>query len=151
MHAGGSPWGVRRGLLIVRGTLGYTSLALFFTACYYLPLATATTFTFLAPLIAALASPWLLRERVSPAVWAVIPVCSVAVVLIVRPTAIFQGGGGGVAALSTVGIAAGLAQPFFAASVKVHAMTQRHLRLRRATLFDTMYFHPSHCKRVQVL
>eukprot|EP00892_Ulva_mutabilis_P006920 jgi/Ulvmu1/45/UM001_0048.1 len=122
LSTGGSPFGVRRGLLVLRGTLGYASLALFFTSCFYLPLATATTLTFLAPLIVALLSPWVLRETPSRAVAVVIPLCIVGVVLITQPADLV---GGGAATLSLAGLAAGLSQPFFAASVK---MVVRELR-----------------------
>ena len=107
---------MRKRLLLLRGTLGYTNIALFFAACYFLPLATATTFTFLSPLIVALLSPWLLRETPSPAVAVITPLCIGGVVLVTQPPELF---GSAAKGLSAVGLAIGLLQPFFLASVKV--------------------------------
>eukprot|EP00892_Ulva_mutabilis_P007476 jgi/Ulvmu1/50/UM001_0053.1 len=122
LSAGENPFGVRKGLLLLRGTLGYTNIAMFFLACFYLPLATATTFTFFSPLIVAVVSPWLLRETPSRAVAVVIPLCIGGVLLVTQPPALF---GSSVKALSAVGVAFGLAQPFFGAAVK---MVVRELR-----------------------
>ena len=92
------------------------NITLIFSACYLLPIATATTFSFFAPLIVALLSPLLLREAVSPAAAAVIPLCIVGVVLCTQPPLLF---GPGATAVTASGLAAGLAQPVFAATAKV--------------------------------
>eukprot|EP00892_Ulva_mutabilis_P007809 jgi/Ulvmu1/53/UM001_0056.1 len=45
ISSGARPTGVRKGLLLLRSTFAYTNVAMFFLSCFYLPLATATTFT----------------------------------------------------------------------------------------------------------
>jgi drug/metabolite transporter (DMT)-like permease len=117
VHAGDSPWGTRRGLLLLRGTLGYGSITCFFLACQMLPLADATTFTFLAPLVAALLSPLVLHERPGIATAFVIPLCLGGVLLITQPGFLF--GAKAAPALSGVGLFFGLLQPLFSASAKV--------------------------------
>ena len=116
LDAGKSPFGVRKAMLVLRGTFGVTNVGLYFAACYFLPLATATTFTFLSPLIVALLSPWLLGESPSRAVAVVIPLCIGGVVLVTQPPGLF---GASAKALSTVGLVTGLLQPCFLACSKV--------------------------------
>jgi drug/metabolite transporter (DMT)-like permease len=82
-----------------------------------LPLADATALTFLAPLIAALLSPFVLKERLSLATVFVIPLCIVGVTFITKPSFFFNGGGRG---LPLAGVVIGLLQPFFSATAKVH-------------------------------
>jgi EamA-like transporter family len=117
--AGDSPLGVRRGLLVLRGSLGYASITCFFLACQRLPLADATTLTFLAPLVAASLSPWVLAERPGVAAAVAIPACLAGVLLLTQPSFVFGGGG---ARLSGTGLAFGLMQPLFSASAKVRGL-----------------------------
>ena len=114
--AGDNPLGNRRGLLLLRGTLGYGSITCFFLACQLLPLADATTFTFLAPLLVAVLSPLVLQERPSAATAIVIPLCICGVLLITQPAFLF---GDGTVKLPWLGILFGLGQPFFSATAKV--------------------------------
>ena len=128
VRAGANPLGNRRGLLIARGTLGYGSITCFFLACQLLPLADATTFTFLAPLLVALFSPCVLQEHPGLAVAVVLPVCITGVLLIAQPSFLFGGGGepaapGAPARLRALGLTVGLLQPFFSASAKVRFWT----------------------------
>jgi drug/metabolite transporter (DMT)-like permease len=114
--AGGSPLGTRRGLLVLGGTIGYASISSYFFASQRLPLADATTLTFLAPLVAACLSPWVLGERPGVAVAVTIPACLSGVLLVTQPPFLFGGGG---ARLSGIGVTFGLLQPVFSASAKV--------------------------------
>jgi drug/metabolite transporter (DMT)-like permease len=118
-HAGDSPLGRRRGLLLVRGTLGFGSITCFFYACQLLPIADATCLTFLGPLIVALLSPCILGERLTAATAVVIPLCCAGVALITRPSFLF--GAAHSARLPVLGIAVGLGQPFFSAGAKARA------------------------------
>ena len=115
--AGHELLGRRHGLLVLRGTLGYGSVTSYFVACHWLPLADAMTFTFLAPLVAAVFSPLVLRERPSMATLCVIPVCLCGVLLITQPSFVF--GAQAAPALSGIGLLFGLLQPTFSASSKV--------------------------------
>jgi drug/metabolite transporter (DMT)-like permease len=101
---------------MVRGTLGYGSITCFFLACQKLPIADATTFTFLGPLIVALLSPCILKERLTAATAVVIPLCIAGVILITQPGFIF---GEGTKQLPVLGLLIGLGQPFFSAGAKV--------------------------------
>lgn len=114
--AGDNPLGNRRFMLVLRGTAGFGSVTCYFFACQLLPIADATTLTFLAPLIVAILSPALLKERMSPATLVVIPVCLAGVLLITQPAFLF---GTHARSLSGLGIALGLMQPFFSAGAKV--------------------------------
>ena len=107
---------------MLRGTLGYGSITCYFIACQMLPLADATTFTFLAPLIAALLSPLVLHESPGVATAFVIPICLSGVLLITQPSFLF--GSSAARTLSGTGIFFGLLQPFFSASAKVRSMFQ---------------------------
>lgn len=120
-HAGANMLGTRRSLLLLRGTTGFASLASYVLACQHLPLADATTFTFLAPLVAAALSPLVLRERPGAAVAAVTPACLLGVLLITQPSFAFRGRGGG-AALSRVGVTFGLLHPFASAAAKARPL-----------------------------
>jgi drug/metabolite transporter (DMT)-like permease len=101
---------------LLRGTLGYGSITCFFLACQLLPLADATTFTFLAPLIVACLSPLVLDERPGKATWLVIPCCLTGVLLVSQPEFIF---GRQTKKLPLLGILCGLGQPLFSATAKV--------------------------------
>jgi drug/metabolite transporter (DMT)-like permease len=114
--SGDSPLGTRRGLLVLRGTLGYGSITCFFLACQLLPLADATTFTFLAPLVVVGLSPLILDELPGVATVFLIPVCITGVLLITQPKFLFGGAGGH---LNGVGVMFGMLQPIFSASAKV--------------------------------
>lgn len=114
--AGISPLGTRRGLLMLRGTLGYGSITCYFLACQMLPLADATALTFLAPLLVALLSPLVLKERLSVATALVIPLCIAGVLLITRPSILFDVASRG---LPVLAVSVGLLQPLFSAAAKV--------------------------------
>ncbi len=62
-HAGLSPWGQRRGLLVLRGALGTAGLYCVYLALAGLPLAVATVLQYLHPTVTALLAWPLLGER----------------------------------------------------------------------------------------
>ena len=117
MHrcAGTNPLGHKRGLLLARSSLGYISISCYFFACQKIPIADATTFTFLAPVVAALLSPWLLKEKISPGNAIVTPLCIGGVLLITQPGFLFGEGG---QRMPLLGLIIGLSQPFFSATAK---------------------------------
>jgi len=80
-----SPWGNRRGTLIVRGLLGFVALGCYYVALARLSLADATTLHFTQPLITSLLAWWLLGERVGWAAAAAIACGLGGVVLVVHP------------------------------------------------------------------
>ncbi len=72
IHAG-------RGLSVALGA------CCFFVGIAFMPIAEATTITFLQPIFVALLSGWLLRERAPAAVWVAMALSFVGVAVIVRP------------------------------------------------------------------
>lgn len=71
---------------IGRGAAMAASTACFFVAVQVMPLATATTIGFTAPLMTALLSALILRERVPLRVWVTIAVALAGVMLVLRPS-----------------------------------------------------------------
>ena len=65
-RAGLSPWGQRRGLLVLRGVLGTAALYCVYGAIQQLPLGAATVIQYLHPTFTALLAWLLLGERLSP-------------------------------------------------------------------------------------
>jgi drug/metabolite transporter (DMT)-like permease len=94
-RAGVSPWGHRKGLLLLRGLLGFVGLTCFFAAVVHLPLAEVTVIHYTHPLFAALLAAWFLHERVAPRVLVCVLTSLAGVVLIARPAFLFGGGEGG--------------------------------------------------------
>jgi drug/metabolite transporter (DMT)-like permease len=70
-----------------RSLLLITSTTFFFTAIGQVPLADATTVSFMAPLIVAALAPATLGERVSAAQWGAVAAGFLGALLVVRPTA----------------------------------------------------------------
>ncbi len=61
--------GTHRKLLVLRGMVGVTSLIFFFMSLKLLPLGTAVSLRYLAPIFAAIFAVWLLKERIKPIQW----------------------------------------------------------------------------------
>jgi drug/metabolite transporter (DMT)-like permease len=78
---------VRWPLHALRGVLGVTMMAAFVYALRTLPLSTAYTIFFVAPLLITALSVPILGERVGPRRWAAILVGFVGVLVVLRPTA----------------------------------------------------------------
>ncbi len=78
-------WPVRWGLHLLRGVLGIAMIGCFAWALRSLPLSTAYTIYFVAPLLVAALSVPLLGEYVGPRRWAAIGVGLVGVLVVLRP------------------------------------------------------------------
>ncbi|GAL73104.1 permease of the drug/metabolite transporter (DMT) superfamily [Jejuia pallidilutea] len=61
--------GKKRGLLVLRGIVGVTSMALFFMSTKYLPIGTAVSLRYMAPIFAAVFAVLLLKESIKPIQW----------------------------------------------------------------------------------
>ncbi len=77
---------VRWSLHLLRGVLGITMMASFVSALRTLPLATAYSIFFVAPLLITALSGPLLGERVGPRRWTAIAIGLVGVVVLLRPS-----------------------------------------------------------------
>lgn len=69
-----------------RGLIGFFSLLMFFYAIGHLPLATAITLNYTSPLFLATLMPFMLHERIKPALYIAIIVGFLGVVMLLRPT-----------------------------------------------------------------
>lgn len=103
-RAGISPWGNRKGLLTVRGLVGFGGLLCFFYAIPRMPLAEVTVIQFTNPVFTALFAALLIGERLNRAVVASTVVSLLGVSLIARPAFLF-GEGATTLDLTAVGIA----------------------------------------------
>lgn len=61
--------GNQRKLLIIRGLVGVTSMSFFFMSTKYLPIGTAVSLRYMAPIFAAIFAVLLLKEYVKPIQW----------------------------------------------------------------------------------
>lgn len=99
-----APWGGRKGLLLVRGLLGFGALSCFYFSLTHLPLAEATVIQYLNPMFTAILASWLLRERAGLVVAIATVLGLVGTTFVARPAILF----GGLAApldLGAVGVA----------------------------------------------
>ncbi len=124
-----SPWGNRRGLLLVRGLLGVGGLVGFFTALTRLPLAEATLIHYLNPILTALLAAWLLKEGIDRRL-------VVALILGFAGTW-FVAAPGGTLTLDGVGVAFALASAVFSAFAYVCV---RKLTLTESSHVIVFYF-----------
>jgi drug/metabolite transporter (DMT)-like permease len=108
-------WGHRKGLLVVRGLMGFAALSCFFYALIHLPLADATVIQYTNPVWTAWLGWWLLDEGLTRGEAALSASGLLGVVLIARPTVLF----GGVARLDPLAVAIGLAGALFSAAAYV--------------------------------
>ncbi len=128
-----SPAGVRRGLLVTRGVLGFTALSCFFFALTRLPLADATVIHHMNPVFTALLAALLLGERISARAIGFVALSLAGVILIARPGFIFGTAGG----LDPLGVAVGMAGALFSAAAFV---TVRKLGATDEPLVIVFYF-----------
>ena len=77
-----SPWGNNKKLLIARGFWGNTALMCFFVAVQKIPLATAATLQYSAPIFTAIFGIFYLKEKVKPIQWLLIFIALIGVILI---------------------------------------------------------------------
>lgn len=107
-----SPWGERKGLLVVRGLVGFGGLICFFYAIPRLPLADVTVIQFTNPVFTAVFAALMLRERMQGAVVVSIGLSLAGVMLIAQPTFLF---GARATSLDLNAVAVALAGAVFAA------------------------------------
>jgi drug/metabolite transporter (DMT)-like permease len=132
-RAGLSPWGTRRGALVLRGLLGFTALSCYYWTLTRLPLAEATTIHHMAPLFTALGAWLLLGERAGGAAIVAILLGLAGVALVAQPTALPGGGGG----LDGVAVAVALAGALASGAAYV---TVRTLSRHEDPLVIVFYF-----------
>jgi len=114
--AGVSPWGHRRGLLLLRGLFGFGAMIFFYLALTKLPLADATAIFFTNPVLAALFAAAFLDERLGLREVGAALLSFGGLCLVAQPTVLFGRGGAslnllyaGAAVLGAVFAAAGYA------------------------------------------
>ena len=105
--AGVSPWGSRerRGLLVLRGVVGFLALSAFYHSLVELPLADASVLQYTNPVWAALIAVPFLGERLRRREVLSVVVSMIGVLVMVRPSFLFGGG----TALDPVTVGIGLA------------------------------------------
>lgn len=132
-RAGVSPWGERRGLLLVRGVVGFAALSCFFYALVHLPLADATVIQYTNPAFTALLAVWALGERIGVREGVAVLASLTGVVLIARPSFLF----GGAAPLDPLAVGVALAGAVLSAAAYV---TVRKLGASEHPLVIVFYF-----------
>lgn len=132
-RAGVSPWGRRRGLLLVRGVLGFAALSCFFYALVHLPLADATVIQYTNPAFTALIAVWALGERIGVREGVAVLASLTGVVLIARPSFLFDGA----APLDPLAVGVALAGAVLSAAAYV---TVRRLGASEHPLVIVFYF-----------
>lgn len=119
-----SPWGTERGLLLLRGLLGYAALSCFLWAVVRLPLADTTVIHFTNPVFTALLAAVFLGEVLRG--WEVVLalVALLGVVIVARPGFLF----GDVSGLDPVAVTAAMAGAILSAAAYVTArrLTRTH-------------------------
>lgn len=115
-RAGLSPWGNSRGLLWLRGLLGFTALTCFYYAVVHLPLAEVTVIQYTNPVWTALLAAVLLDERLHPIEVAGTLLSLAGVVLVARPSFLF---GAGASGLDPVAVGVALSGAVFSAGAYV--------------------------------
>ncbi|MEM1128358.1 MAG: DMT family transporter [Bacteroidota bacterium] len=88
-QAGVRPWGTRRGLLVVRGAVGFVALLCFFYAIPRLPLADVTVIQFTNPVFTALLGAVFLGEYLKRREVALAVLSLLGVVLVAQPSILF--------------------------------------------------------------
>lgn len=131
-RAGVSCWGRRRGLLVLRGVLGFVALTSFYYAVVNLPLADATVIQYTNPVWAALIAVAALGERMHRREVVLVLASLGGVILATRPSFLFGG-----ASLPTVPVAVGLVAALFSAAAYV---TVRKLGETDHTMVIVFYF-----------
>lgn len=114
-RAGANPWGRRRGLLVLRGLLGFAALSCFYYALVHLPLADATVLQYTNPAWATVIAIFVLGETLRPRELASLGLSLIGVVLVARPEFLFGAGGG----LDPKAVAIGLTGAVFSGSAYV--------------------------------
>jgi drug/metabolite transporter (DMT)-like permease len=112
-HAGISPWGTQRGLLIFRGALGSMALLCYFYSLLHLPLGEATLIQNMNPVFATILAAYVLHEHLrAPEVICLIA-SLIGVVFIAHPAPLF---GADATAVGPMAIVIALGGAFFSGS-----------------------------------
>jgi len=119
---GTSPMGNQRGLLLLRGVLGFVALSSFYYGVIHLPLADATVIQYTNPVWTALLAAAFLAERVGRREVALSLASLAGVVIMTRPTFLF---GGDAPGLPPLAVTVALCGAVFSAAAYV---TVRRLR-----------------------
>jgi drug/metabolite transporter (DMT)-like permease len=90
-RAGTVPWGRRKGLLVLRGLLGFLALTCFYYSVVHIPLADATVIHYTNPVYTALLAAWFLGERLHSRTVLCALASLAGVVFIARPAFLFGG------------------------------------------------------------
>jgi drug/metabolite transporter (DMT)-like permease len=114
--------GNERGILLVRGVLGFVGLTCFYYAVIRLPLADATVFHFTNPVFTALVAAVVLGEHVGLLEAGLVLLSLGGVVMVARPAFLF----GSEAALDPVAVLVGLTGALFAAGAYVSVRRLRN-------------------------
>lgn len=122
----------RRDLLSLRGFLGCCSVTALFFATKKLPVADATVFSFLAPVMVAVLSPIFLQES-SKGAWVAIAGCSFGVLLVAQPGFLF-----GSTRLSVFGVCMGILHSTASGTAKVLCFPLRRIELHVALSVPSM-------------
>ena len=85
-------WGNRRGMLMLRGVLGFGALSCFYFSIVHLPLAEATVIQYLNPVFAAIIAAIVIGERLGAREITGVIVSMGGVLLIAKPSIVFGGG-----------------------------------------------------------
>ncbi len=109
-------WGRRRGLLLLRGSLGFVALSAFYYAVIHLPLADATVIQYTNPIFTAVLAALVIGEGIRRREMALILLSLTGVVVMVRPAFLF---GGGASALPAIPSAVALTGAVFSAAAYV--------------------------------
>lgn len=97
------------GLIVLRGVLGVTSMSLYFLGVHYIPIGSAVTLRYVAPLFGGVLAVLLLKEKIYPLQW-VFYVFAFAGVVFIK---------GFDASISTLGVVFVLLAAFFSACVYI--------------------------------
>lgn len=116
--------GERRGLLVVRGLLGFAALSCFYYALVHLPLADATVIQYTNPAFAAVFAVFVLGERMRGREIACLAMSIGGVLLVARPGFLFEGSAG--LAPFAVAVALSGAVLSAAAYVTVRVLAREH-------------------------
>ncbi len=118
-----SPWGRRRGLLLLRGLLGFGALVCFFYSVVHLPLAEATVIQYMNPVFAAVMAALILGERLRVRDGAYVAASFAGVLIVARPSILF---GSGAQELAPLAVGAALLGAILSAGayVAVRALTR---------------------------
>jgi drug/metabolite transporter (DMT)-like permease len=128
-----SPWGTHRGLLLLRGVLGFGGLCCFYYAVTHLPLAEATVIHFTNPIFTAVLATLWLGERNGGKVVLGLALGLGGTLLVAQPTGL----GGHATALDPLGVGVAFGGALFSAAAYV---TVRRLARTEEPLVIVFYF-----------